>query len=58
MLAFLFPHQHERQGELNDFLVPVDTIEALTGLDFFASMDESKQKELEKTNTFKFWDSF
>ena len=35
VLAFLFPHQRARHGELENFLVSVDVIEALTNLDFF-----------------------
>jgi DNA/RNA endonuclease G (NUC1) len=34
VLAFLFPHQRARHGEIENFLVSVDVVEALTGLDF------------------------
>jgi len=38
--------------------VSIDTIEALTGLDFFSTMDEAQQNELESTGTWKFWSDF
>lgn len=58
VLAFLFPHQRERQGDLDDFLVSIDTIEALTGLDFFSTMDDSQQNKFESVGTWKFWEDF
>lgn len=58
VLAFLFPHQREKQGNLEDFLVSIDTIEALTGLDFFPSVNDANQKQFEATGTWKFWDTF
>lgn len=58
VLAFLFPHQREKRGDLDDFLVSIDTIEALSGLDFFSTMDESQQNKLESTGTWKFWSDF
>jgi len=58
VLAFLFPHQRKRAGELDDFLVSIDTIEVLTGLDFFSTIDEFQQSNLESTGTWKFWKDF
>ncbi|HIF26264.1 MAG TPA: DNA/RNA non-specific endonuclease [Micavibrio sp.] len=42
VLAFLFPHQQAKHGRIQDFLTSVNTIENLTGLDFFkeAEIDE------------------
>jgi len=51
-------HQRQRRGNLDDFLVSIDTIEALTGLDFFSAMDQSQQDELESIGTWKFWEDF
>ena len=50
VLAFLFPHQrvsHRRRGEeiFPYFLVSVDVIEALTGLDFFPNLERAKEFE-------------
>jgi len=58
VLAFLFPHQRKRAGKLDDFLVSIDTIEALTGLDFFNMLDDTQQDRLESTGTWKFLEKF
>lgn len=58
VLAFLFPHQSLRQGEIRDFLTSVDSIEALTELDFFNGLDKSLERKLERTNTSVFWRNF
>ncbi|WP_343487979.1 DNA/RNA non-specific endonuclease [Allomuricauda sp. d1] len=51
VLAFLFPHR-ESQASLKRFLVSVDSLEKVSGLDFFHQMDESVQEKLEaKVNT-------
>jgi len=34
LLAFLFPHQKVAHGEIQDFLVSVNVIEAMSGEDF------------------------
>lgn len=57
-LAFLFPHQRVRLGEIEDFLVTVDVIEALTGLDFLSGMDEGVEQVLEDRDTFENWVGF
>lgn len=35
VLVFLFPHQRAAHGQIQDFLISVDVLEAMTGLDFF-----------------------
>ncbi len=52
-LAFLFPHQRVRHGEIEDFLVTVDVIEALTGLDFLSRMNEGVEQVLEDRDTLR-----
>jgi len=51
VLAFLFPHyRHKSDMKENDifkYLVTVDYIEAIAGLDFFCNIDESDQEEFE-----------
>ncbi len=54
MLAFLFPHQIKKHGEIQDFLVSVNAIEAMTGLDFFSELDNMEVSERE--STWKNWD--
>jgi endonuclease G, mitochondrial len=53
ILAFLFPHQIKKHGEIGDFLVSVNHIESMTGLDFF---HELNNEELERESTFKNWE--
>jgi endonuclease G len=58
VLAFLFPHQYSRQGEIQDFLTTVDSIEALTQLDFFNELNGRAERELESTGTKVYWKNF
>jgi endonuclease G len=46
VLAFLIPHE-ESNKPLKAFLVPVDTLESLTGLDFFEDLNKGEE-QLEK----------
>lgn len=57
-LAFLVPHHREPHGEIESYLVSVDIIEAITGLDFFRELDDRVEEELEKTDTSANWDKF
>ncbi|WP_028974027.1 DNA/RNA non-specific endonuclease [Spirochaeta cellobiosiphila] len=41
---YLLPHQRDSRGELSDYLVNVDMIEALTGLDFYPEWDKEEQE--------------
>lgn len=47
VLAFLVPHE-ESTLRLSEFLVPVEELEALTGLDFFQDLKEDIELQLEK----------
>lgn len=52
VLAFLFPHQIYKHGDIEDFLVSVNLIEAMTGLDFFPEIND---EEMERKSTFENW---
>lgn len=52
ILAYLLPHQRVRHGELDAFLTSVDTIEALTGLDFFQDLDIQAELRIEALDTY------
>ncbi len=56
--GFLFPHVRERYQlpyqQLIDYLVPVDSIETITGLNFFKSL-ENEVKESEKSTNKVYW---
>ena len=51
VLAFLFPHYRQKndmkENDIFKYLVTVDYLEAITGLDFFGNIDESDQEEFE-----------
>lgn len=48
LLCFLFPHVDSTKP-LDQFLIPVDELEALTGIDFFQNLPEAREVALEKT---------
>ena len=54
MLAFLMPHKASNLP-LYKFVVSVDKIEALTGIDFFKELDDNLEERLEKSNNYKNW---
>lgn len=54
MLAFLMPHKASNLP-LYKFVVSVDKIEAITGIDFFKELDDSIEDELEKSSSYKNW---
>ena len=60
VVAFLFPHQSERHGEISDYLVSIDIIESLTGLDFFTDINISEQYlwEMERKSTLEVWNDY
>lgn len=54
-LAFLLPHHREPHpyAEPEHFLVTVDVIEGLTGLDFFRELDEKIERRIESQGSWK-----
>ena len=46
MIAFLMPHEDSKKP-LYEFVVSVDEIEALTGIDFFPELNDSLENKLE-----------
>jgi endonuclease G len=54
MIAFLIPHENSRKP-LYDFVVSVDDIEELTGIDFFPQLENSIENKLESSSRFKDW---
>ncbi|MHC4941201.1 MAG: DNA/RNA non-specific endonuclease [Planctomycetota bacterium] len=49
MVGFLVPHEvTPAETDLSSYIVPVDELEALTGLDFFPDLPNPTQRELEK----------
>ncbi|MFD2915990.1 DNA/RNA non-specific endonuclease [Psychroserpens luteus] len=54
MIAFLMPHKNSNQP-LYKFVVSVDAIEELTGIDFFAELEDSIENKLEASSSYKDW---
>jgi len=53
-IAFLVPHQ-ESKKPLYEFVVSIDRIEQLTGLDFFPALPDTIENSLEKSSNYKNW---
>ncbi|WP_243652143.1 DNA/RNA non-specific endonuclease [Mariniflexile fucanivorans] len=54
MIAFLMPHENSNKP-LYDFVVSVDSIEALTGIDFFPELEDALENKLEASSSYKDW---
>ena len=54
MIAFLMPHENSNKP-LYEFVVSVDSIEKLTGIDFFPELDDSMEDKLEASSSYKGW---
>jgi len=54
VIAFLTPHQDSKQP-LYNFVVSVDSIERLTGIDFFPELDDEIETKIEASNDYKNW---
>jgi endonuclease G len=54
MIAFLIHHINSKES-LYKFVVSVDSIESLTGIDFFPELDDSIENRLEASSNYKDW---
>lgn len=54
LLAFLLPHRESNQP-LYNYVVTVDEIETLTGIDFFPKLEDTLENELESSKDYKAW---
>ncbi|MCV9929384.1 DNA/RNA non-specific endonuclease [Flavobacterium sp. LS1R49] len=54
MIAFLVPNE-KSDKPLYEFVVSVDSIEKLTGIDFFPALDDKIENNLEKSADYKSW---
>ena len=54
MIAFLVPSK-KSEKPLYDFVVSVDTVEKMTGIDFFPKLDDKIENNLEKASDYKAW---
>lgn len=53
-IAFLIPHE-ESEKPLNMFVVSIDKIEKMTGIDFFPRLPDAIENKLEKSSDYKGW---
>lgn len=54
LIAFLIPNEASEKP-LYDFVVSVDQIEKMTGIDFFPKLDDKIEEKLESSNDYKAW---
>ncbi|MDC1226805.1 DNA/RNA non-specific endonuclease [Algibacter sp.] len=54
IIAFLMPHKNSSKP-LYEFVVSVDKLEALTGIDFFPELEDAIEDELEASSSYKGW---
>ncbi|MEH6536406.1 MAG: DNA/RNA non-specific endonuclease [Psychroserpens sp.] len=54
VIAFLMPHQNSNQP-LYEFVVSVDEVEELTGIDFFPELEDKIEEKLEASSSYKDW---
>lgn len=54
MIAFLLPHKDSNKP-LYEFVVTVDELERLTGIDFFPELDDKTEIRLEASSSYKEW---
>ncbi|PKV49345.1 endonuclease G [Aquimarina sp. MAR_2010_214] len=54
IIAFLIPHK-DVKTPLKEFVVSVDKIEKLTGIDFFETLDDKIENQLESSSTVEEW---
>ena len=53
-IGFLLPHANS-YGNIKDYIVPVNAIETMTGLDFFPALDDSNENRAESQYYMKKW---
>ena len=54
IIAFLMPHKKSSKP-LYEFVVSVDEVEALTGIDFFPELEDVLEDKLEASSSYKGW---
>lgn len=54
MIAFLVPNEKSNKP-LYEFVVSVDSIEKMTGIDFFPKLDDKTENSLEQRSDYKSW---
>ncbi len=55
VFAFLLPHHRTAHGQIEDYLVSIDVIEGVSGLDFFSQLDDGVEDFFEDQDTYESW---
>ncbi len=53
-IGFIFPHK-KCEGEIFDYAISIDSLELITGLNFYHRLPKRKEKKIEKDYVSKFW---
>ena len=54
MIAFMIPNE-KSDKPLYSFVVSVDSLEKITGIDFFPKLEDKTENSLEKNSNYKSW---
>jgi endonuclease G len=54
-IAFLLENREYRNTPLHTVAIPVDSLEAVTGIDFFPLLPDRQEEEMESTVDLEFW---
>ena len=54
MISFFVPHQ-DSDKPLYEFVVSVDEIEKMTGIDFYPNLQDAIENQLESKSDYKGW---
>lgn len=55
MIGFVLPNGKEK-GRIPDYVVSVDSVESLTGIDFFPQLPDSLENRLEAHSDYRYWE--
>ena len=54
-ISFIIPHAPVLTSELSRYLVPIDQVEKLTGLDFLDRLEDTKEAQIERHRPLGMW---
>ena len=54
-IGFLFENRDYKDNSLKSMVIPIDSVEKVTGIDFFPSMPDEQEKEMEATVDWSSW---
>lgn len=54
-IGFLFENRNYKDNSLKSMVIPIDSVEKVTGIDFFPSIPDEQEKEMEATVDWSSW---